>query len=194
MKSKENTLVPIHKHQTSKPAAVQLGLQEAQILSVTELLNRALGDVSVLLTKTKKFHWDVVGPQFMTLHKLWDDQYQVLADFQDQLAERVRTLGCFPVGTLAGFLSEAALKEYPGDVPGAQDAVSYLQQDHEQVARTLRESIARCTELADVGSADLLTGMLQEHEKMAWMLRSFLGEPPTKGTEGKPVPQVSSLA
>jgi starvation-inducible DNA-binding protein len=154
-------------------------------------LNRALSNVSVLTMKTKKSHWDVVGPQFMTLHKLWDVHYETLARFQDELAERVRTLGGFPVGTLAGFLREATLAEAPGDVPNATDAVSNLLADHEHVVRDLRESIDACDEqFNDKGTADFLTGLMEEHEKMAWMLRSFLQgegvEPARKAGRARP--------
>lgn len=156
-------------------ARPNIGLSDAELEGSIKVLNRVLANESLLGVKTKKFHWDVVGPQFMTLHKLWDDQYEKLAEYQDEIAERVRTLGGFPVGTLAGFLRHSTLEEYPGDVPSATDAISKLLHDHEHVARDLRDGIDECEEAhGDKGTADFLTGMLKEHEKMAWMLRSFL--------------------
>lgn len=156
-------------------SGTRIGLGSDELTGVIRCLNRALSNVSILTAKTKKSHWDVVGPQFMTLHKLWDDQYETLARYQDELAERVRTLGGFPVGTLAGFLREATLTEQPGDVPSATEAVSNLLADHEHVVRDLRDSIDACDErFNDKGTADLLTGLMEGHEKMAWMLRSFL--------------------
>ncbi len=156
-------------------ARANIGLSDAELAGSIRVLNRVLANESVLAAKTKKFHWDVVGPQFMTLHELWDDQYEKLAEYQDRVAERVRTLGGFPVGTLAGFLRHTTLDEYPGDVPSATEAIAKLLQDHEHVVRDLREGIDECEEAhGDKGTADFLTGMMQEHEKMAWMLRSFL--------------------
>ena len=156
-------------------SGTRLGLSSVELAGAIGRLNRALSNVSVLTVKTKKSHWDVVGPQFMTLHKLWDDQYETLARFQDEIAERIRTLGGFPLGTLAGFLREATLEEHPGDIPNATDAVSALLADHEHIVRDLREAIDACDDdFNDKGSADFLTGLMEEHEKMAWMLRSFL--------------------
>ncbi|HTQ06806.1 MAG TPA: DNA starvation/stationary phase protection protein [Polyangiaceae bacterium] len=156
-------------------SGTHLGLSTVELAGTIGRLNRALSNVSLLGTKTKKSHWDVVGPQFMSLHKLWDDQYETLARFQDEIAERIRTLGGFPVGTLAGFLREATLEEDPGDVPNATDAVAALLSDHEHIVRDLREAIDACDDdFNDKGSADFLTGLMEEHEKMAWMLRSFL--------------------
>lgn len=152
-----------------------LGLSDMELAGSIKVLNRALANASLLGVKTKKFHWDVVGPQFMTLHKLWDDQYSALAEYQDQIAERVRTLGGFPVGTLEGFLRHTTLEEFPGDVPNATEAIAKLLHDHEHVVRDLRDGIDECEEQhGDKGTADFLTGMMEQHERMAWMLRSFL--------------------
>jgi starvation-inducible DNA-binding protein len=160
---------------TATSSGTDLGLDEAELSGTIGRLNRALSNVSLLGVKTKKAHWDVVGPQFMTLHKLWEEHYETLARFQDEIAERIRTLGGFPLGTLAGFLREATLKEQPGDIPNATNAVSILLTDHEHIVRDLREAIDACDDdFNDKGSADFLTGLMEEHEKMAWMLRSFL--------------------
>ena len=57
---------------------INIGLTEQQRHGVMNLLNQDLADAYVLLVKTKKYHWDVVGPQFRTLHKLWEEHYQEL--------------------------------------------------------------------------------------------------------------------
>ncbi len=154
---------------------LNIGLTEEQRAGVIELLNSALSDAYLLLVKTKKYHWDVVGPQFMTLHKLWQEQYEALTESVDAYAERVRQLGGYPVGTMAGFLERATINEHPGDLPTATMMVDRLVVDHETVIRNLRQSIDRCTEdFHDEGTADFLTGVMEAHEEMAWMLRSFI--------------------
>ena len=70
--------------------SINIGLTEQQRQGVIELLNRDLADAYLLLVKTKKFHWDVVGPQFLTLHKLWEEHYNALTINIDACAERVR--------------------------------------------------------------------------------------------------------
>ncbi len=154
---------------------INIGLTEQQRQGVMNLLNQDLADAYVLLVKTKKYHWDVVGPQFRTLHKLWEEHYQALTINIDKLAERVRTLGCYPIGTMAGFLSLATLKEHSGKIPTATRMVNQLVEDHEQIIRNLRNHIDQCSEeFHDQGSADFLTGLMEKHEEMAWMLRSFM--------------------
>ncbi len=176
-------------------AETDLGLSRKQRQGSIGAMNSALANASILTIKTKKFHWDVVGPQFMTLHKLWDEQYETLAEYADETAERIRSLGGFPIGTAQGFLKNTELKEHPGDVPNATEAVQLLLRDHEAIVRSLRQAIKRCDdEFEDSGTADFLTGMLKGHERMAWMLRSFLlgsgVEPSGEVTHG-PVPSLA---
>jgi starvation-inducible DNA-binding protein len=111
--------------------AINIGLTDEQRQGAIDLLNRDLADTYLLLVKTKKYHWDVVGPQFMTLHKLWQEHYEALTIDVDVIAERIRTLGGYPVGTMAGFLKICSLKEHPGQVPTATDMVSQLLDDRE---------------------------------------------------------------
>lgn len=154
---------------------LNIGLSDEARQGVTELLNHDLADAYLLLIKTKKYHWDVVGPQFRSLHQLWEEHYEALTVNIDKIAERVRTLGGYPLGTAEGFLKYASIKEHIGDLPLATEMVARLVDDHEQIIRNLREHIDHCDEkYNDQGTADFLTGLMEQHEEMAWMLRSFI--------------------
>lgn len=74
---------------------LNIGLTDEQREGVVKLLNHDLADAYLLLIKTKKYHWDVVGPQFRSLHELWQEQYEALTENIDSIAERARTLGVF---------------------------------------------------------------------------------------------------
>lgn len=154
---------------------LNIGLSEEQRQGVIELLNRDLSDAYLLLIKTKKYHWDVVGPQFRSLHELWEEHYQALTENIDAIAERIRTLGGYPVGTAQGFLEHSSIEEHSGDIPMATEMVSRLVNDHEQIIRNLREHVDQTAEtFHDQGTSDFLTGLMEQHEEMAWMLRSFI--------------------
>ncbi|MEM7553079.1 MAG: Dps family protein [Cyanobacteria bacterium P01_A01_bin.84] len=154
---------------------LNIGLTEEQRQGVVNLLNRDLADAYLLLVKTKKYHWDVVGPQFRTLHELWGEHYETLTENIDSIAERTRALGGYPVGTMKGFLEITSLEESPETLPLATQMVEKLVEDHEQVIRNLRDHIDQCSDkYHDEGTADFLTGLMEGHEEMAWMLRSFI--------------------
>ncbi|MDJ0735675.1 MAG: Dps family protein [Nostocaceae cyanobacterium] len=154
---------------------LNIGLTEEQRQGVINLLNQDLADSYLLLVKTKKYHWDVVGPQFLTLHEMWGEHYETLTENIDSIAERIRALGGYPVGTMEGFLKIASLKEDTKNIPLATEMVANLVDAHEQIIRNLRQHIDNCSQdFHDEGTADFLTGLMEGHEEMAWMLRSFI--------------------
>lgn len=154
---------------------INIGLTDNQRSGVIELLNHDLADAYLLLIKTRKYHWDVVGPQFRSLHELWQEQYEALATNIDDIAERIRALGGYPLGTAEGFLQNASLKEHPNDLPNATEMVQRLVTDYELIVRNLRTHVSQCSDnYKDEGTADFLTGLMEQYEKTAWMLRAFI--------------------
>jgi len=143
---------------------------------VVKILNALLADEYVLYTKTRNYHWNVVGPQFNDLHKFFGEQYDALDDIVDEVAERARTLGGHSVATLSEFQEAARLKEHPGQYPAADEMLDNLLGDHETIIRQLRtDADAVGTQYRDSGTNDFLIGLMEKHEKMAWMLRAFGG-------------------
>jgi len=151
-----------------------IGLSESNRDGVVKILNTVLADEYVPYTKTRNYHWNVVGAQFNDLHKFFQEQYEALDEMVDEVAERARSLGGKAYGTLAEFSQHARLQEHPGQQPAAITMVANLQADHEAMVRTLRADLETALEKHnDAGTNDFLTGLMEKHEKMAWMLRSF---------------------
>jgi starvation-inducible DNA-binding protein len=83
-------------------------------------------------------------------------------------------LGGVPFGTMGEFQKQSRLKEHPGQHPSTKSMLANLLNDHESVIRTLRADLAICQDThGDAGTADFLTGLMKQHEKMAWMLRAI---------------------
>jgi starvation-inducible DNA-binding protein len=158
-----------------RAVAVNIGLSEPHRQGVVGILSRLLADEYLLYTKTRNYHWNVVGPQFNDLHKFFQAQYEAIDEFIDEVAERARTLGGHAVGTLAEFKHLARIKEQPGRRPAARQMVQDLLADHEAIIQILRKDLeAAMDKHGDAGTSDFLTGLMERHEKMAWMLRAFL--------------------
>jgi len=154
------------------------GLAEQQYQGVAQLLTVLLADEYVLYTKTRNYHWNVVGPQFNDLHNLFEEQYKELNELVDDMAERIRIMGKHTIGTLAEFTQQTRLKEHPGHYPSAHEMLANLRTDHEQLIRQLRSDAEACAdEYHDQGTHDFLIQTMLHHEKTAWMLRAFLEGP-----------------
>jgi starvation-inducible DNA-binding protein len=157
---------------TSTPP-VDIGIDETERLEIAAGLSRLLADSYTLYLKTHKYHWNVTGPMFQTLHVMFEQQYTELALAVDLIAERIRALGAFAPGSYEEFGSLASLA---GDdaTPDATEMVRRLLDGQECVVRTARSIFPIVERAHDEPTADLLTQRMQVHEKTAWMLRSLL--------------------
>ncbi|MDZ4757923.1 MAG: DNA starvation/stationary phase protection protein [Bacteroidota bacterium] len=153
----------------------KIGISEKKLHEVTKLLSVVLADEVTLYTKTRKFHWNVSGDSFMELHKLFENQYKRLEESIDEVAERISKLGSKAIGTMQEFGKLANIKEHPSKYPTSKEMIEELLNDHEMVIVEIRKSVNLCGEkYHDAGSADFLTGLLEEHETIAWTLRRYL--------------------
>jgi starvation-inducible DNA-binding protein len=155
--------------------SLNIGLSEDQRQGVVTILNTLLADEYLLYTKTRNYHWNVVGAHFNDLHKFFEAQYNELNEIVDDVAERARALGGHAFGTMTEFLKYTRLHEQAGHYPDDRGMLANLLADHEALIRYLRVDLETCAEsYHDAGTNDFLTGLMERHEKMAWMLRAFL--------------------
>jgi len=151
-----------------------IGLNPQQLLGSVAILNQLLADEFALYVKTRNYHWNVVGPQFHDLHKFFEGLYEDLDEVVDEVAERTRSLGSFAPATLAEYSKTATIKEDTNYGLKAEQMVANLLKDNEQIIKFLRESVDKTQDdFGDAGTADFLTGLMEKHEKTAWMLRSM---------------------
>lgn len=151
-----------------------IGIDNQNSIEVCQLLNTLLADEFSLYARTRNCHWNVTGPAFSILHKFFEEQYEQIAGILDDVAERVRILGGVAVGNLTAINASTRLGEAKDEL-GAMKMVLNLLTDHETIIRAVRENIVDVNDVYnDIGTADFLTGVMEAHEKMAWMLRSHL--------------------
>ncbi|TDT45297.1 starvation-inducible DNA-binding protein [Maribacter spongiicola] len=150
-----------------------IGITEENREKVAEHLSKILADEYVIYTKTLRAHWNLEGIDFHTKHVFFEDHYNAIKEFTDGVAERIRKIGHYAPATLKQFLQLTHLSE---EIEGDNSSLNYMKvllQDHDTIIVEIRKIIPTIEDdLNDVGTADFLTGLLQEHEEMAWMLRA----------------------
>ena len=143
--------------------------------AVATELEKLLADEFVLYTKTRNAHWNIEGSDFHAMHLFFESQYEQLDEIMDNVAERIRTIGHYAPATLKEYLGLTHLTEKRGTKNNSQSYIKDLAEDHESIIDFLRENITPFAEKhKDFGSSDFITGLLETHEKMAWMLKSHL--------------------
>lgn len=151
-----------------------IGIPDQERKEVSAILSRLLADEYVLYTKTRNAHWNVTGPDFHAMHLFFESQYNQLEERLDEVAERIRSLGHVALGSMAEMLKTTRLKEEPGKKHDSQTFMADLLADHEAIIRSLREDGPKTAKLGDDGTSDFLVSLMEDHEKMAWMLRASL--------------------
>ncbi len=149
-------------------------LLERNRSNVVEALDASLADVVDLWSQAKAAHWNVKGPQFAALHRLFDELASSLAGHADTIAERAVAIG----GTARGTVREAArrtrLPELPAGLENGLDEVRALLESYGRAQRGLRAARDLAASLEDPETVDLLTAVLTELEKQSWFLRATL--------------------
>ena len=152
---------------------INTGISREERETIAGGLSNLLADSYTLYLKTHNYHWNVTGPQFNTLHQMFEEQYAELATAVDEIAERIRALGIRAPGSYGEFSSLTTIEEGSGE-ESAEEMIRQLAIGQETVVRTARSAFPAADEANDEPSADLLTQRMQLHEKNAWMLRSML--------------------
>ena len=168
----EEEMMPMQVQEQVAPMNIQ---EEAQGVSdIANRLNSLLADEYVLYTKTWKFHWNVQGKNFGPLHDFFGKQREQLGNIVDDVAERVRALDVMADGTLREFAQKSPLRENPAENFDDLTMIALLLKDHEVIIEQIREDSVFANNKGDYGTNNFLCDLLTKHEKMAWMLRSFL--------------------
>lgn len=149
-----------------------IGISEEDRSKIAQELCILLADEFVLYTKTRHAHWNVEGSDFYEKHKFFESQYEELDEMIDDVAERIRALGHYAPASLKTFLELTHFTEMSREKNDGTGFVKVLLADHESIIIRMREKINLVTnDYKDAGTGDFITGLMETHEKMAWMLR-----------------------
>lgn len=153
---------------------VHNGVNTEARAKVAKELSGFLASTYTLYMKTLFYHWNVTGPQFPGLHKLFEDQYQELHLAGDELAERVRALGHMTPGTYREFSKLSRITEDDALPTKSTKMVENLMKSHEQCSLEARSVLNVAQANEDEVTVDMMVERMAFHDKTAWMLRASL--------------------
>ena len=147
-------------------------LPQADREKLVALLNARLADALDLRMQAKQAHWNVKGPQFIALHKLFDEIADAVEAGYDEIAERAVQLGGTALGTVQAVVATTSLKPYPTDISAGADHVEALASALAAFGESLRDAIDAADELGDADTADLFTGISKTTDKYLWFVEA----------------------
>ena len=141
---------------------------------VVSLLNQHLADTFDLMSQTKFAHWNVKGPTFIALHKLFDELAETVEGHVDEIAERVTALGGVAMGTARQSAAMSHVPEFPTGVHKGNDVVAALADRFAALGKSVRAAIDQSDELGDKDTADLFTQMSRDIDQSLYFLEAHL--------------------
>ena len=144
---------------------------------ISGILQEHLSNSLDLVSQAKQAHWNVKGPDFISLHELFDKIAEDSEEYIDLIAERIVQLGGIAEGTLKIAAKRTALPEYPLNISAGHDHVNALAHTLATYGETIRKAIGAANELMDPDTADLMTQISREVDKYLWFVEAHVQAP-----------------
>jgi starvation-inducible DNA-binding protein len=149
-------------------------LPEGTRVKAIELLNARLADCKDLQTQVKQAHWNVKGPNFISLHLLFDKINDDVEIYVDEIAERAVQLGGVAEGTAQMVAKRSSLAEYPASAVDGRNHVEALSSALAAFGKSARKAIGEADDLGDLDTADLFTEVSRGIDKWLWFVEAHL--------------------
>ena len=163
----------------AKPAGTRtfstsVGIRPADRAKVNAILDQHLADSFDLLSQVKQAHWNVKGPDFWQLHKLFDEIAERAEEWVDLLAERITALGGYAHGTVRMAAAASTLAEFPTDITDSMDYVRAVAGRLASFTNAARVAIDQTDEIGDANTADLFTEISRCADTYLYFLEAHL--------------------
>src|SRR2546430_10162584 len=174
--TEQQTLPASREREPARLFPTKNDLPESTRIEVIPLLNQRLAECIDLQTQSKQAHWNVKGPSFIGLHKLFDEINEAVEGYVDLIAERIVQLGGIAEGTIGVVEGRSTLVDYPLTLSTGAEHVAALSDALSGFGRTVRLGIEEMNELEDAGSADILTEISRGVDKWLWFVEAHQQE------------------
>jgi starvation-inducible DNA-binding protein len=138
------------------------------------LLNQQLADTFDLMAQTKFAHWNVKGPNFIAVHKLFDELAETLEEHVDTIAERATGLGGVAMGTIRQTAAMSRTPEFPAGTHRSSDVLNALVERYAAVGKSTREAIDTADQQGDRDTSDLFTAVSRSIDQALYFLEAHL--------------------
>ena len=143
--------------------------------TVAQAMYQCVAETAVTTMMAQNFHWNVTGMAFGPLHALFQEIYEDHFQAQDELAERIRSIGHTVDGRLSAMIDISKVTEDPdGSHKSDKEMIKALADAQRTLAATLSGASDIAAANGDKLTEDLCVERGRAHEKFAWLLQSHI--------------------
>ena len=143
-------------------------------MSKQTLLNQYVADLHVFNTKLHQLHWNVVGLQFVPIHKYTEELYENVFEKFDEVAEALKIQGEVPLGRVADYLKIGKIQELEAENFSAEYVIDEVKKD----LTYLKDLAAKIREVASDDDDFEIVNLAEDHisyySKQLWFLKAML--------------------
>lgn len=137
-------------------------------------LNIFLANAAVLNIKIHNLHWNVVGMEFVTVHKLTEQLYKMLQEQFDTVAEVMKMQGEMPMASMDDYLENATVEEIESRDYSAYEVLQLLDQDCDNIMALAKQIRDEADKKDNFMVANLFEEYLAVYSKHSWMIKAML--------------------
>jgi len=149
-------------------------IQERERIDLVTMLNQTLASTSDLYAQLKHAHWNIKGPQFIAMHKLFDEIAEEIEGHVDTVAERITALGGTAFGTIQDVVKNTQLRVLPTNVFAMEQLLEHVTHNFAILSELCRECMDRSEELDDMATNDIYVDLTRSLDKNLWFLEAHL--------------------
>ncbi len=153
-----------------------------------EILQDRLVALLDLTLTLKHVHWNVVGPSFIGVHKMLDEQVDAVRLMSDEAAERIAALGASPNGLPGSLVERRSWDDYSLMRGTTLEHLGGLDLVYCGLIESHRAAMEELGDIEPV-SQDMLIDQLKQLEQFHWFVRAHLessdGHLSTAGAENE---------
>lgn len=138
------------------------------------ILNEYLANLKVLNNNLYNMHFNIVGMSFFGMHRKLQDYYEAVALQYDQVAERIKMLGGYPLTSLKKIEDTATMKSMRSMDYNGQQVLEVLQNDFGFMRVYTKDLFQYFEKEGDSGTVSMLGEFLSFYDKEFWMVDSSL--------------------
>jgi starvation-inducible DNA-binding protein len=152
-----------------------IGLDKELTKKLSEKLNLLLADYQIFYINTRGYHWNIKGDKFFELHLKFEELYNDLQLKNDEIAERILTLGDTPCHSYSGYLKISQIRESENVTDGRQ-AIAEIIKSFAAILLLQREILKLAEGANDEGTNALMSDYIRQQEKLVWMYSAFINK------------------
>ncbi len=147
-----------------------IGLSETARAASVALLQVRLAAAIDLNSQAKQAHWNVGGPRFLSLHKLFGVVAGEAGKHSDLIARRIAMLGGLVEGTARVAAKRSELPVYPLGIRGAAAHTDALAEALAGFGLSLRSAVDPAAAIGDHGTAEMLAELTGNADRLLWLV------------------------